>query len=156
MTGRAAPAIDLLDEVGLQLLTALQHDARQPFAALARQVGLSPPAVAERVRRMELAGLIQGYRATVNRAALGYRLSAFVRLRAAPGMDAAVEAFAAATPEVLECHEVAGEDSYLLKVAAATVQHLDRVLTALAPFGATHSVLVLSTKVEGKPTVPLP
>lgn len=153
MTGR--PTSDLLDPIGRQLLAALQTDARQSFTDLARQVGLTPPAVAERIRRLEHAGLIQGYRAEVNHAALGYGLCAFVRIRALPGRDAAVEAFAAATPEVLECHEVTGEDSYLLKVAASSVPHLDRIITALAPHGATRSVMVLSTKVAGKTLLPL-
>lgn len=154
MGAKHAQETDLLDEVGRRLLAEMQQDARQPFAELGRKVGLSPPAVAERLRRMELAGLIQGYRAQVNRAALGWKLAAFVRIRAFPGNDDAIERFARETPEVLECHEVTGEDSYLLKVAAATVQHLDRVITALAPLGATHSVLILSTTVEAKPLAP--
>ncbi|WP_205574611.1 Lrp/AsnC family transcriptional regulator [Indioceanicola profundi] len=146
---------DLLDEVGRRLLAELQEDARQPYAELGRKVGLTAPAVAERLRRMEVAGLIQGYRAQVNRSAMGWKLAAFVRIRAFPGQDSAIERFAADTAEVLECHEVTGEDSYLLKIAAANVQHLDRVITALAPLGATHSVLVLSTKVEGKILAPV-
>lgn len=150
MTARPTPPTDLLDEIGRRLLAELQRDARRPFTDLARLVGLTPPAVAERVRRMEVAGLIQGYHAQVNRGALGWGLTAFVGIRAFPGQDAAIEAFAAEVPEVLECHEVTGEDSYLLKLAAGDVRHLDRVITALAPLGSTRSVLVLSTKVAGK------
>ncbi len=145
---------DLLDETGWRILAALQADARQSYAAIAAAVGLTPPAVAHRMRRMEETGLIQGYRAEINRAALGDKLCAFVRIRAFPGQDAAVEAFAAARPEVLECHEVAGEDSYLLRVVAADVKALDRVVTDLAPYGTTHSLLVLSTKVAGKEAAP--
>ncbi|ACI97882.1 Lrp/AsnC family transcriptional regulator [Rhodospirillum centenum] len=140
-----------LDATGWRILQELQRDARLPFAELGRRVGLTAPAVAERVRRMELAGLIQGYRAEVNRAALGAALTAFVRIRAFPGRDGAIESFAATRGEVLECHEVTGEDSYLLKIAAGSVRQLDRVVTDLAPFGTTHSLLVLSTKVAGKP-----
>ncbi|HYE49558.1 MAG TPA: Lrp/AsnC family transcriptional regulator [Azospirillaceae bacterium] len=140
-----------LDEVGWTLLEALQRDGRLSYTELARLVGLSGPAVADRVRRLEAAGLITGYRAEVDRARLGFRFWAFVRIRAFPGRDAAIEAHAAATPEVVECHEVTGEDSYVLKVGATTVQHLDRVITALAPFGATQSTLLLSTKIAGKP-----
>lgn len=155
-TGPRPPAdllADLLDETGWRILTALQADARQSYAAIARQVGLTPPAVAGRMRRMEETGLIQGYRAQVNRAALGERMCAFVRIRTFPGKDAALESFAAVRPEILECHEVAGEDSYLLRVAARDVKALDRVVTDLAAFGTTNSLLVLSTKVAGKPAV---
>lgn len=155
MGDRHATDPDLLDDTGRRLLAEMQQDARQPFAELARKVGLTAPAVAERLRRMEVAGLIQGYHAQVNRSALGWKMAAFVRIRAFPGQDSAIERFAAETAEVLECHEVTGEDSYLLKVAASNVQHLDRVITALAPLGATHSVMVLSTKVEGKPVEPV-
>ena len=155
MGNRRATDTDLLDDVGRSLLAALQENARQPYAQLARSVGLTPPAVAERLKRMEVAGLIQGYQAQVNRAALGWKLAAFVRIRAFPGKDAAIEEFARDRAEVLECHEVTGEDSYLLKITAPDVKHLDRVITALAPLGSTHSVMVLSTKVAAKPLAPV-
>lgn len=150
MPDRHPSPLDLLDDIGLHLLRELQRDARQSFADLARQVGLTAPAVAERVRRMEATGLIQGYRAEVNRAALGLRMAAYVRIRTLPGRDGDLEQFVTAQPEVLECHEVAGEESYLLKVAASDVQHLNRLLMALSAFGATHSVMVLSTKVASR------
>lgn len=95
-------------------------------------------------------GLIQGYRAEVNRAALGLKLTAFIRLRTHHGRDGDLERFAAEQREVLECHEVAGEESYLLKVAATDVQHLDRLLTTISGFGATHSTMVLTTKIASR------
>lgn len=150
MPDRAPSPFDLLDDIGLHLLRELQRDARLSFADLARQVGLTAPAVAERVRRMEANGLIQGYRAEVNRAALGLKMTAFVRLRTHPGRDRDLEHFAAAQPEVLECHEVAGDESYLMKVGAADVQHLNRLLVLLSAFGATHSTMVLTTKVANR------
>ncbi|MFV3075557.1 Lrp/AsnC family transcriptional regulator [Niveispirillum fermenti] len=154
MPDRAPSPLDLLDDIGLHLLRELQRDARQSFADLARQVGLTPPAVAERVRRMEATGLIQGYRAEVNRAALGLKLTAFVRVRTYPGHDRDLEIFAHDRREVLECHEVAGEDSYMLKVAAMDVPHFNRVLTAISAFGATHSTMILSTKTGPRPLEP--
>ncbi|AUN33726.1 Lrp/AsnC family transcriptional regulator [Niveispirillum cyanobacteriorum] len=150
MPDRAPSPLDLLDDIGLHLLRELQRDARLSFADLARQVGLTAPAVAERVRRMEAMGLIQGYRAEVNRAALGLKLTAFIRLRTNHGRDGDLERFAAEQREVLECHEVAGEESYLLKVAATDVQHLDRLLTTISGFGATHSTMVLTTKIASR------
>lgn len=155
MTDRTPSPLDLLDDIGLHLLRELQRDARQSFADLARQVGLTAPAVAERVRRMEASGLIQGYRAEVNRAALGLKMAAFVRLRTVPGRDGDLEQFIAGQPQVLECHEVAGDESYLLKVAATDVQHLNRMLMALSAFGATHSVMVLSTKIASRILEPM-
>lgn len=143
-----------LDETGWRILELLQSDARLSYAAIGAAVGLSPPAVAGRMRRMEEIGLIQGYGAQVNRAALGDRMTAFVRIRTFPGRDADLEAFAAAAPAVLECHEVAGEDSYLLRIAARDVKALDRVVTAMAPYGTTQSTLVLKTKITGKPVRP--
>jgi len=140
----------MLDGIDRQLLDMLQRDGRRSFADLGRQVGLSAPAAADRVKRLEAAGILRGFRAVLDRAALGWALTAFVRIRAFAGKDTLIEARAAATPEILECHEIAGEDSYLLKVAARDVAHLDRVITALAPLGSTRSTLVLSTKVEGK------
>lgn len=154
MSDRAPSPLDLLDDIGLHLLRELQRDARASFADLARQVGLTAPAVAERVRRLEATGLIQGYRAEVNRAALGLKMTAFVRLRTYPGRDADLEPFLAGRREVLECHLVAGEDSYLLKVGASDVQHLDRLLTAISEFGTTHSTMVLSTKISSRQLEP--
>lgn len=150
MPDRAPSPFDLLDDIGLHLLRELQRDARLSFAVLARQVGLTAPAVAERLRRMEANGLIQGYRAEVNRAALGLKMTAFVRVRTHPGRDGDLERFAAVQPEVLECHEVAGDESYLLKVGATDVQHLNRLLVMLSGFGATHSTMVLTTKVANR------
>lgn len=156
MPDRHPPAHDPLDEINLHLLRELQRDARQSFADLARQVGLTAPAVAERVRRMEASGLIQGYRAEVNHAALGLRLNGFVRLRILPGRDQALVRFAANRPEVLECHQVTGDESYLLRIGARDVHHLDRLLTQLADYGATHCVMLLSTQVEHRVLEPLP
>ncbi|HYC05287.1 MAG TPA: Lrp/AsnC family transcriptional regulator [Azospirillaceae bacterium] len=156
MTDSSDKAAELLDAVGWRLLHELQRDARQSYTELSKRVGLTGPSVAERMRRMEAAGLIRGYQAQVDRARLGYAMHALVRIRAFAGRDRDIEHYAAETPEVLECHEVTGGDSYVLKVGAASVRHLDRIITALAVFGATQSTLILSTKVEGKPVEPPP
>lgn len=142
---------ETLDEIGVRLLDALQRDARLSFADLGRQVGLSPPAVAERIRRLEEFGVITGYRAQVNRSKLGYGLTAFIRLRAASGQYDRIDALVANTPEILECHHVTGEDGFILKVIARSVAHLDQVILDLAPYAATTSSIVLSTRAEGKP-----
>lgn len=139
-----------LDAIGRTLVLALQENARASYAELGRLVGLSPPAVAERVKRLEDQGVIKGFRAEVDRGRLGYGMSAFVRLRCRAETFPAVEAFARTVPEVVECHEVAGEDAYVFKVVARSIQHLDEILLRLAAFGATTSSLILSSPVAGR------
>lgn len=153
--GMAAGTRDPIDDVTRRLLAALREDARLPFAELARRVGLSGPAVADRLRRIEEEGLIKGYRAVLDPARLGYPLTAFVRLRSGLAEDGAVEALVRTMPEVLECHRVTGEESYLVKLVAASVAHLDTLLAALGLLGATSSTLVLNTPVEPRDP-PLP
>lgn len=142
---------DKLDDTSLHLLAALQCDARLSYADLARRVGLSPPAVADRIRRLERQGVITGYRAQVDRGKLGYGLTAFIRLRAASEQYDSIDALADETPEILECHHVTGEDGFILKVIARSVAHLDQLILRLAPYAATTSSIVLSTRAEGKP-----
>jgi Lrp/AsnC family leucine-responsive transcriptional regulator len=139
-----------LDAVDRRLVATLQRDARISFADLGRAVGLSPPAVAERVRRLEEQGVVRGYRAEVDRARLGWGLSAFVRLRCANDALDRVVAFAQARPEVVECHRVAGEEAFVLLIAAPSVAELDAVLVQLAAFGSTTSSLILSSPVRSK------
>jgi len=134
-----------LSEIDVKLVAALQRDARLSFRALAKEVGLSTPAAAERVRRLERAGVIRGYQATLDRAALGRAITVFLELEC-PGerMRAAVAA-AEGAAEVLECHRIAGAGSLLMKAAVADLGALDalaarfrliapvRVTVALAP-----------------------
>ncbi|NNG02835.1 MAG: Lrp/AsnC family transcriptional regulator [Inquilinus sp.] len=140
-----------LDAIDRRLLAAVERDARASYAALGRRVGLSAPAVAERLRRLEAAGIVIGYRARLDRARLGRGLTAFIRLKLASRDHAPIDALARDLPEILEAHQVTGEESYILKVAVASVADLDRLMLRLAPHAATTSQLVLSTPVEDKP-----
>lgn len=137
----------LLDEVGRNILRALQTNARLSFAELGRRVGLSLPAVAERVRRMEEAGILAGYRAIVNPAKIGLPVMAFVRISTAGNRYAALIAAVCKQPEVLECHHVTGTDSFIMKVAAASISHLEAVITRLSVYGPTTTSIVLSSPV---------
>ena len=139
-----------VDDIGVRLLRALQDNARMSFADLARVVGLSPPAVAERVRRLEELGVIAGYRAVIDRSRLGIGLTAFIRARVPSDQYARIDSLAREMPEILECHHVTGDDGFVFKVWARSVQHLDQIILRLAPFAATASSIVLSTKVENK------
>jgi Lrp/AsnC family transcriptional regulator, leucine-responsive regulatory protein len=136
-----------LDEVSWQILEALQEDARTSFSELGRRVGMSPPAVAERVRRMEDAGIITGYRAQVNLEKLGFPITAYIRVSAGE-YCARMGAIAANLPEVLEYHRVTGSDSGIMKVVASSVAHLEKVIDRLASYGTSTTSIVLSSPFE--------
>lgn len=138
----------LLDGVGWKLLILLQDNARRSFSELGREVGLSAPAVAERVRRLEEAGLISGYHAAVRWERVGWPITALVRLSGISSEAPAVATLIAETPEVLECHRVTGEDSYILTVVAVSTQHLEQIVDRLIPYGRVTTSLVLSSPVR--------
>ncbi len=117
------------------------------MSALARRAGLSAPAVTERVQRMERAGVITGYRMEVNPAALGLPVTAFARIRPAPGQLPRIAELAAALPEVSECHRVTGEDCFLVKVHAARIEDLEAILDRFLLYGQTVTSIVVSTPV---------
>lgn len=144
-----------LDEVNLRLLGELHRNPRLPMTALARKVGMSSPAVTERVRRLEEAGVIRGYRLDVDPAALGLPLLAFIRVRPNPGQLTQVAELAEAIPEVAECHRVTGEDCFVLKVHVPAMDQLDRVLDRFLLYGTTTTSIVQSTPVPLRPP-PLP
>jgi Lrp/AsnC family leucine-responsive transcriptional regulator len=114
-----------LDDPNLRLIAELQQDARLSFAELGRRVGLSSPAVAERMTRLEEDGVITGYHAEVDPRALGYTLGAIVRIRPAPRELHKVAELAQRTPEVVECHRITGEDCYFMKAYVREVDHLE-------------------------------
>lgn len=143
-----------LDAKDWLLLERLQDDARQGYAELGRHVGLSPPAVAERVRRMEDAGVIRGYRAEVDPAKLGYVIEAVIRLRCDGGICSRVGQVLAAIPEVLDYRRLAGEDSGSLRVIALSVSHLEAVLDRVLkvhPSISTTTLVVLQTPYANRP-----
>jgi Lrp/AsnC family leucine-responsive transcriptional regulator len=127
------------------VLRELQENARQTFAELGRKVGLSLPAAAERVRKLEDSGFILGYRAEVDAAKLGYPITAFVRLRSVPHNYGRFRNVIAGIPEILECHHVTGEDSFHLKLVASSITHLEELIGGLSAFGQTTTSIVLST-----------
>ena len=139
-----------LDKTGWQILEELQQDGRISFAELGRRVGLTLPAVAERVRKMEDAGIITGFHADVDPAKIGLPIAAFIRISVVGDVFARVAKAVRDMPEVLECHRGTGADSFTLKVAVESVQHLERVIDHLTPFGTTSTSIVLSTLVRNR------
>src|SRR5690349_4463287 len=122
------PTHSLLDDLNLRLLGELQRDPRLTMAELGRRIGMSSPAVAERVRRMEEAGVIRGYRLDIDPAALGLPIAAYVRVRPNPGQLPSIAELARSIPEVVECHRVTGDDCFVLKVYLPSMNQLDRLL----------------------------
>jgi Lrp/AsnC family leucine-responsive transcriptional regulator len=140
-----------LDETDWHLIEALQADARQSFTALGHAVGLSRPAVAERVRRLEDLGVITGYRAVIDPARVGRGITAFVRLRTSGRSDtAAVSAILTDLPEVLECFRGTGDDCFIIKIAVTSIAHLDAVLEQLRDYGSSTTSIILSALVTNR------
>jgi Lrp/AsnC family leucine-responsive transcriptional regulator len=145
----------LLDPINLRLLAELRDDPRLPMTALGRRVGMSSPAVTERVRRLEEAGVIQGYRLDVDPAALGFPLTAYIRVRPNPGQLPRVAELANAIPEVVECHRITGDDCFIIKIHFPAMDHLDLILDRFLLLGTTTTSIVQSTPVPARP-LPLP
>jgi Lrp/AsnC family transcriptional regulator, leucine-responsive regulatory protein len=137
-----------LDDIDWGILTELQTNARITFSELGRRVSLTPPAVAERVRRLEDGGLIAGYRVELDHALLGLPITAFIRMRAAGSTDCLeLGDRVRDVPEILECHRVTGEDSYIAKVAVRSVEHLQDLIDRLMPLAETITAITLSSPV---------
>lgn len=136
-----------LDGVGWRLLRLLQENARISFRQIGEIVGLTAPAVAERVRRLEDAGIIRGYTANIDLAKAGRPILAFVHLTANSAQSARFRALVPDMSEVLECHCVTGNESYILKVGVTSVPHLEHLLLELTKHGEVRTLLVLSSQV---------
>lgn len=141
----------LLDETGWLLLKELQQNARLSYSELGQRVGLSSPAVADRMRKMEEVGIITGYRVEANLAKLGLPMLAIVRLGSFAGQNChRVATQVSQIPEVLECYRVAGSDSVVVKVVAASVEHLEKVIDQLSLHGLPTTSLVFSKAMESR------
>lgn len=139
-----------LDRISWKIIEELQQDARLSWAELGRRVGLTTPAVAERVYRLEKLGVIRGFHADISLERLGLPILIFVRLSMS-GPETAVRTFQLQVKkfeEVLECHRVTGSDSFILKARVVSVEHLERFLDKLGHYGTTSTSTVLSTTVQ--------
>jgi Lrp/AsnC family transcriptional regulator, leucine-responsive regulatory protein len=137
----------LIDEINRRLLAELQEDARLTLAELGRRIGLSSPAVTERLQRLERSGVIRGYCADIDPAALGLSLTAVIRVRPAPGQLYNVAELAQETPEVVECTRVTGDDCYVMKAHLRDVGHLEEVIDRFVVLGQTTTSIAQSAPV---------
>jgi Lrp/AsnC family leucine-responsive transcriptional regulator len=138
----------LLDPLGWKMLIELQKDARISYAELGRRVGLSTPAAAQRVRRMEEEGIIRAYRAEISPAHVGLPITAFIRISIVGDVLTKLTARVRSMTEIVECHRGTGADSFILKVNVVSVEHLNDVIDRLTPFGTTSTSLILGSIVE--------
>lgn len=138
----------MIDEIDRKILAVLQKYARTSYTELGRQIGLTTPAVIERVRKLEDAGVITGYRVDIDTAKVGLPITAFVRM-SITGVDYShIIEVAQESNEVLECHRGTGGDSFIMKIAVSSVEHLQEVIDRLVPYGITTTTIVLSSPVK--------
>ena len=150
MTHKTSPNLVELDAIAWRILECLQQNARMSFAELGRKVSLSTPAVAERVHRLEDAGVITGYHAALDLTKLGLSIRALVRLTI-PGGDVQVSRAVAAIkelPEITRCHRITGDESFVLEARVVSIRHLEALIDKLSALGATSTSTVLSSPVE--------
>jgi Lrp/AsnC family transcriptional regulator, leucine-responsive regulatory protein len=150
MAHKTAPNTFELDAIAWKLIESLQSNARQSFAELGRKVGLSTPAVAERIHRLQDAGVITGYHASVDMGKLGVPIRVLVRLTI-PGGDLQINRTVAAIKELTEisrCHRITGDESFVIEAHVVSIRHLEAFIDRLSALGATSTSTVLSSPVE--------
>ena len=139
-----------LDDINLELIDLMQHDARLSYRELGERIGLSAPAIAERVRKLEEAGIIRGYQAAIDYEALGFPLLCIIRLNA-PSSDRALDEVIAALPEVIEANRVTGSESHVLRARVRSTKHLEDLLDHLRQHGSSVTNIVTSSPVPRRP-----
>jgi Lrp/AsnC family transcriptional regulator, leucine-responsive regulatory protein len=144
--GRASKAA--LDRTDRQILAALEKDARASLAKIGRDVGLSGPGVGERLRWLEEAGVIRGYRAQIDAEKAGFPIRGYLRLKTVASQYPRVLARLRETPGILEASHVTGEESFVIRFAVPSMGDLEALIACLSPFGETATSLVLSTAIE--------
>jgi Lrp/AsnC family leucine-responsive transcriptional regulator len=140
----------MIDQIDWKILKEMQENARISFAELGRRVGLTTPAVIERVRKLEDAKIITGYRAQLDTAKVGLPITAFIRMSIVGVEFKQIVDIAGETVEILECHRGTGGDSFIIKVAVSDVEHLQSIIDKLTPYGVTSTSIVLSSPVKNR------
>ena len=144
-----------LDELDAQILAALVENARVSLADLSRRVGLSPPSVSERVKRLEEAGVIEGYTLAINPEALGLPLAAWLRIRPIPGQLRKVAEILRGLPEIVECDRITGEDCFVARAHVRSVEDLEALIDEIVPYAMTNTSIIQSSPVPRRlPPIP--
>ena len=143
-----------MDTLDLKILTTLDADARRSYADMAREFGISQPTVADRIRRLENRGVVRGAMLCLDHARLGFNVSAFVRLRAAPSKKRQLTEAARAITQVIEMHSVTGDDCMIARVVARSVEELAEILQRLTMFGDSSTSVVLETIIPLRNPIP--
>lgn len=143
-----------IDDIDCEILAELQANARIAFAELGRRVGLSTPAVIERVHRLEERHVIVGYRALIDPAKVGLPVRAFVKVTVAGDKLAKFAALVSKLPEVLQCHRVTGAESFMVQVAVRDVIHMEEVIDSMMPYVATNTSMILASPVPWNSVLP--
>lgn len=136
-----------LDHTDRKILGLLQENGRLSYAEIGRQVGLSLPAAAERVRRLESAGIITGYHAAIDPAKIGFPITVFIQVQVPVEQYPAFKAFVENLPEVVECHHVTGNEAFILKAILVAFEKLEALVAQLSRYGQTTSSVVMSSLV---------
>ena len=144
----------LRDATNIAVIRLLRDDPRMSISELARRVKMSAPAVRERLQRLEEAGILN-WRIDIDPRALGFPISAYVRVRPAPGQLPRIAELAQRMPQVTECHRVTGEDCFVMKIHIEALDELDHVLDQFLAYGQTTTSLIQSTPVAPR-SLPLP
>ena len=140
-----------LDETDKKIIEILQEDGRISMKDLGKLIGLTSPAVSERIKRLENCGIISGYKAIINPDALGRNIKAFIHI-SLPGNQSYAEFLenAKSDPRIVECHHITGDDCSLLKVLVRDMQELENVIDSIKKIGSTKTFVILSTPIQAK------
>ena len=142
-----------LDDINWKILKALQRNARQSNTEIAKQAGITSPAVAERIRKMEDLGIIQGYYTKVSHYETGHQLKAIITLRAFMGRLKPFLEIVKSFDEVVNCYRITGNENIIMEVVLNNQRHLEKFIDQLLTYGETRTHIVLSNVVENNPIV---
>ncbi len=140
-----------IDELNWRILGFLQENARESFAHIGRQVGLTAPAVAERIKKMEDLGILEGYKAVVSHIQTGYQLKAIITLRAFMGKLKAFLEVVDSFEEVINCYRITGNENIIMEVVLKDQFHLEKFIDRLIQYGETHTHIILSEVISNSP-----
>ncbi|WP_411031379.1 Lrp/AsnC family transcriptional regulator [Spongiimicrobium sp. 3-5] len=140
-----------IDDLNWGILKQLQENARESFANIGRKVGLTPPAVAERIKKMEDLGILEGYKAIVSHSQTGYQLKAIITLRAFMGKLRPFLEIVGTFDEVINCHRITGNENFIMQVVLKDQFHLERFIDKLIQYGEARTHIILSDVVSNAP-----